>query len=193
MTIQELSISGTYVATHRVFPDERGLFREWFKAEDIATIDKGFSVQQANFSKSKQFVIRGIHYSLAPEGQAKIVTCASGRIVDVLVDLRIGSPTYLRVEYIELSDDSGKVVFIPTGVGHGFIVESETAAVVYLTSSGYAPGYEKAICPTDPTLGIAWKLPYMGNWIISEADRLAPTFSQAKLNFQLPAYGVPSG
>jgi dTDP-4-dehydrorhamnose 3,5-epimerase len=192
MTKEELTISGAYVATHRVFPDERGLFREWFKAEDIATIDKGFSVQQANFSKSKQFVIRGIHYSLAPEGQAKIVTCASGRIVDVLVDLRIGSPTYLRVEYIELSEDSGKVVFIPTGVGHGFIVESETAAVVYLTSSGYAPGYEKAICPTDPTLGIVWKLPYMGNWIISEADRLAPTLSQAKLNFQLPTYGVPS-
>jgi dTDP-4-dehydrorhamnose 3,5-epimerase len=180
MTTQELSILGAYVATHKVFPDERGLFREWFKAEEIATIDKDFSVQQANFSKSKQFVIRGIHYSLVPEGQAKIVTCASGRIIDVLVDLRVGSPTYLKIEYIELSDESGKVVFIPTGVGHGFIVESESAAVVYLTSSGYAPEYEKAINPTDPELGIIWPIPLGALGVISKADTEAPTLVQAK-------------
>jgi dTDP-4-dehydrorhamnose 3,5-epimerase len=188
MTTKELSILGAYVATHRVFPDERGLFREWFKAEDIARIDKDFSVQQANFSKSKQFVIRGIHYSLAPEGQSKIVTCASGRIIDVLVDLRVGSPTYLNIEYIELSDDSGKVVFIPTGVGHGFIVESETAAVVYLTTSGYAPEYEKAICPTDKELGIRWPLPVGEAGIISKADTEAPSLAQARQFGTLPTF-----
>jgi len=188
MILQELSILGAYVATHRVFPDERGLFREWFKADEIQSIDKTFSVQQANYSKSKRFVIRGVHYSVAPQGQAKLVTCASGEIVDVLVDLRVGSPTYLNIEYIELSEDSGKVVFIPTGVGHGFVVESESAAVVYLTSSGYAPDYEKAISPTDPELKINWPIPLGALGVISKADTEAPTLAQAKESGTLPTF-----
>ena len=188
MTIQELSISGAYLATHNVFPDERGLSREWFKAEEVELIDKSFSVKQANYSNSKQFVIRGIHYSLAPQGQAKIVTCASGRIVDVLVDLRIGSPTYLKVEHVELAEELGRVVFIPTGVGHGFFVESESAAVVYLTSSGYAPDYEKAISPMDPELGIHWPIPVGLVGIISKADTEAPTLAEAKESGALPTF-----
>jgi len=188
MTLQELLIAGAYMATHRVFPDERGLFREWFKAEEIATIDSAFSVQQANYSKSDQNVIRGVHYSLAPKGQAKLVTCASGQVIDVLVDLRVGSPTYLKVEYVELSEDSGRVVFIPTGVGHGFFVESESASVVYLTSSGYAPDYEKAISPTDPELGINWPIPVGEFGVISKADTEAPTLAQAKESGTLPTF-----
>ena len=188
MSLQELSIAGAFVATHRVFPDERGLFREWFKAEEIASIDEDFSVQQANYSKSNQWVIRGIHYSLAPQGQAKVVTCASGKIVDVLVDLRTGSPSYLKVEYVELSEDSGKVVYIPSGVGHGFIVASETAAVVYLTSSGYSPEDEKAICPTDEELGIDWPLPVGEVGIISSADTEAPSLARAKESGILPTF-----
>jgi len=186
VTLQELSIKGAYLATHRVFPDERGLFREWFKADEIATIDTAFSVQQANYSKSKQWVIRGMHYSLAPEGQSKVVTCASGAIVDVLIDLRLDSPSYLKVEYIELSEDSGSVVYIPSGVGHGFIVESESASVVYLTSSGYSPEFEKAICPTDPALGIKWPLPIGEIGTISKADTEAPTLLQARESGNLP-------
>jgi dTDP-4-dehydrorhamnose 3,5-epimerase len=188
MTLQELSISGAYVVTHKVFPDERGLFREWFKADEIKSLDETFSVEQANYSKSKEFVIRGIHYSVAPQGQSKIVTCASGQIVDVLVDLRVGSPSYLKIEYVELSDDSGKVVFIPSGVGHGFFVESESAAVVYLTSSGYAPEYEKAIIPMDPELGIIWPIPFGELGVISKADTEAPTLAQAKESGILPTF-----
>lgn len=188
MTLRALSIVGAFVATHKVFPDERGLFREWFKAEEIASIDANFSVQQANYSKSHQWVIRGIHYSLAPKGQAKIVTCASGKIVDVLVDLRTGSPSYLCIEYTELAEDSGKVIYIPSGVGHGFIVESGNASVVYLTSSGYAPEYEKAICPTDSELRINWPLPIGELGIISKTDTQAPTLSQAKESGILPTF-----
>jgi len=188
MTLQKLSIEGAYLLTHRVFPDERGIFREWFKAEEIASIDKDYSVQQANYSKSKQWVIRGIHYSLAPAGQSKVVTCADGKIVDVLVDLRLGSPTYLEVEYIELLEDSGNVVYIPSGVGHGFIVESESAAIVYLTSSEYSPEYEKAICPTDPELRIKWPLPNGEVGIISSADIQAQTLAQAIANGNLPTF-----
>ena len=188
MTLHELSIEGAYLATHRVFPDERGLFREWFKADEISSIDKSFSVQQANYSRSKQWVIRGIHYSLAPEGQSKVVTCASGAVIDVLIDLRLNSPTYLKVVYIELSEESGNVVYIPSGVGHGFIVQSESASVVYLTSSGYSPEFEKAICPTDPALGIQWPLPAGQLGVISKADTEAPTLSQAIEDGALPNF-----
>ncbi len=190
MSLQELSIRGAYLSKHKVFPDERGLFREWFKAEEISSIEGNFSVQQANYSKSKKSVIRGIHYSIAPQGQSKIVTCVSGSITDLLVDLRVGSPTYLKVEQIRLSDDSGDVIYIPTGVGHGFIVESDSASVAYLTSSIYAPDYEKAICPTDPALGITWSLQQGELGIISQADRSAPTFTQAESSGNLPIYRV---
>jgi dTDP-4-dehydrorhamnose 3,5-epimerase len=188
MSLQELSIVGAYLATHKVFPDERGLFREWFKAEEIASIDSSFSVQQANYSKSKNLVIRGIHYSLSPQGQSKVVTCASGSLVDVLVDLRVGSPTFLKIEYVELSEESGKVVYIPSGVGHGFIVQNENTSVVYLTSSGYSPDFEKAICPTDPDLDINWPIPAGELGIISKADTEAPTLEQAKESGILPIF-----
>ena len=188
MSLQELSIRGAYLSRHKVFPDERGLFREWFKAEEMSSIDKDFSVQQANYSKSKKSVIRGIHYSIAPQGQSKVVTCVSGSVTDVLVDLRVGSPTYLKVEQILLADDSGDVVYIPTGVGHGFIVESDSASVAYLTSSMYAPDYEKAICPTDPALGITWPLQPGEVGIVSQADTSAPTLAQAALSGNLPIF-----
>ena len=188
MSLHQLSIHGAYIFKHQVFPDERGIFREWFKADDIAAVDRSFSVKQANFSKSKQSVIRGIHYSISPQGQSKVVTCVSGLVTDVLVDLRIGSPTYLKVDYIRLSEDSGEVVYIPTGVGHGFIVESESASVAYLTSSAYAPDYERAICPTDPALGIVWPLPFGEVGIISMTDTAAPTLSEADVTGNLPNY-----
>lgn len=188
MSLQELSIRGAYVSTHKVFPDERGLFREWFKADEMSSIDENFSVQQANYSKSKKSVIRGIHYSIAPQGQSKVVTCVSGSITDVLIDLRFGSPTYLKVEQVQLSDDSGDVVYVPTGVGHGFIVESEVASVAYLTSSKYAPDFEKAICPTDPALGITWPIQQGQVGIISQADTSAPTLAQVASSGDLPIY-----
>ena len=190
MSLKELSIRGAYVSRHKVFPDERGLFREWFKAEEMSSIDIDFSVQQANYSKSKKSVIRGIHYSIAPQGQSKVVTCVSGSVTDVLVDLRVGSPTYLNVEQILLADDSGDVLYIPTGVGHGFIVQSETASVAYLTSSIFAPYFEKAICPTDPALGITWPLQPGELGIISQADTSAPTLSQAASSGDLPIYRI---
>jgi len=188
MTMEKLDILGSYVATHKIFPDERGIFREWFKSDQILAIDKNFSVQQANYSKSKKWVIRGIHYSLAPQGQAKIVSCVSGAIIDVLIDLRVGSPSYLKVEYIELAEDSGEVIYIPSGVGHGFIAKSDSASVVYLTSSKYAPEYEKAICPTDPDLGIAWPLPFGIMPIISKQDLNAEKLSSAIERSQMPIF-----
>jgi dTDP-4-dehydrorhamnose 3,5-epimerase len=188
MNIQRLAIDGCFVLVHKVFPDERGLFREWFKAEETKKLAPNFEVQQANLSISKRGVIRGIHYSVAPVGQSKLVSCAQGGITDVLVDLRKGSPTYLKVEYVQLSESSGSTVFIASGVGHGFVVETESAAVVYLTSSSYAPQFEKAICPTDPDLAINWPLPHGVGHVISPADASALTLSQADAAGDLPKY-----
>jgi len=188
MKVQRLEIDGCFVLEHKVFPDERGLFREWFKAEETKKLAPNFKVEQANFSISKRGVIRGIHYSLAPAGQSKLVSCAQGGITDVLVDLRKGSPSYLKVEYVQLSESSGSTVYIASGVGHGFIVETESAAVVYLTSSAYAPQFEKAICPTDPELAIHWLLPDGVGHVISPTDASAPTLSQADAVGDLPKY-----
>ena len=188
MTVQKLAIHGCYVIEHKVFPDERGLFREWFKAADLAGINSDFSVQQANYSHSKMGVLRGIHYSLAPQGQAKLITCAQGKVLDVLIDLRKGSPTYLSVEYVELTSDSGKTVFIASGVGHGFVVQSEDASVVYLTSSAFSPEFEKNLSPLDPVLGINWALPKGVNLILSAADKEAPTLTELEKSGLLPRY-----
>ena len=188
MKLEKLSIVGAYLSTHKVFPDERGMFREWFRSEESRSIDQNVSVQQANYSKSKKWVIRGIHYSLAPNGQAKVVTCVSGAVVDVLIDLRVGSPTYLNVEQVDLSDDSGKVIYIPSGVGHGFVVTSAVASIVYLTSSKYAPEFEKAIFPLDPDLGISWPLPSDKMATISKLDREASTLMWAAESGQLPIF-----
>ena len=188
MNVQRLGIDGCFVLEHKVFPDERGLFREWFKAEETRKLAPNFEVEQANFSISKRGVIRGIHYSVAPAGQSKLVSCAQGVITDVLVDLRKGSPSYLKVEYVQLSESSGSTVYIASGVGHGFIVETESAAVVYLTSSSYAPQFEKAICPTDQDLAIHWPLPDGVGHVISPSDASAPTLSQADAAGDLPKY-----
>ena len=188
MTVQELAIDGCYVIEHKVFPDERGLFREWFKAADLLEINSDFSVQQANYSHSKMGVLRGIHYSLAPQGQAKLITCAQGKVLDVIIDLRKGSPTYLSVEYVELTSDSGKTVLIASGVGHGFVVQSNDASVVYLTSSAFAPEFEKNLSPLDPVLGIDWIIPEGANLLLSPADKSAPTLAELEKSGSLPVY-----
>lgn len=188
MAILNLGISGCFQIENHVFSDERGFFREWFKSEDFAAIDCSFSVKQANFSKSKKGVIRGIHYSLAPHGQAKLVTCTNGEILDVLIDLRKGSPTFLRVEYVELSSAIGKSIFIASGVGHGFIAQSDEASVVYLTSSAFAPEFEKNLSPLDPALEISWAIPEGANLLLSPADRNAPTLNELEKSGSLPVY-----
>ena len=188
MKIHDLGIADCYVIEHAVYPDDRGLFREWFKADELTKISPDFSVQQANFSYSKKGVVRGIHYSLAPQGQSKLITCASGTVTDVLVDLRKESPSYLSVEYVRLDSNSGKAVFIASGVGHGFVIDSEDASVAYLTSSPFAPEFEKSINPLDSALGINWNIPDGVEMVLSPADRSAPSLQDADAVGNLPTY-----
>jgi dTDP-4-dehydrorhamnose 3,5-epimerase len=190
MEISELSIKGSWVARLSVYTDERGNFREWFKREEV--LEKtgfDFSTSQANVSVSNRGVVRGIHYSLAKEGQAKWISCINGAIIDVIVDIRPKSPTFGQVEYVELSADSGIAVLIEPGLGHGFISLENRTAVSYLLNSPFAPDFEHEINPTDPALNINWLSKLEGEVTLNMSlkDLSAPSLDQRKKQGQLPA------
>ena len=132
--------------------DDRGFFREWFKRPDLDALGISFAIEQANLSMSRRGVLRGLHYSIAPEGQAKLVTCAFGELDDVIVDVRVGSPTFGRVEVVRLAANEERSVLLPAGAAHGFCVRSEHAALSYLLSSPFNPTMELEINPFDETL-----------------------------------------
>ena len=178
MKIRELGIMGALEFSPQVFSDDRGSFREWFNLQKInLDIDFSFTAVQGNISHSKLGVIRGIHFSNSPKGQEKFVTCVSGEIVDVLIDLRLGSPTYLVKEYVSLDPAHGISVYIPTGVGHGFVSQAEESIVCYLLSSEYDPQTEQSVNPFDIELNIDWNTK---NPILSERDTSALTLAQAR-------------
>lgn len=191
MELTPLSIEGAWLANSPVWSDDRGFFREWFKREEILSktgID--FSTQQANISVSNKGVIRGIHYSLAPKGQAKWITCVTGAIIDVIVDIRPDSPTYKKVEYIDLKGNESRSLLIGEGLGHGFISLEDGSSLSYLLSTPYLPEAEFEILPTDETLKINWHLDLVGQFgiIISPKDAQAPTLEARKNQDKLPRW-----
>jgi dTDP-4-dehydrorhamnose 3,5-epimerase len=186
MKITALSIEGVFVATSEIWEDSRGSFREWFKKSDLLLANKEtFNVEQANISISTKGTIRGIHYSLATKGQAKWVTCVSGLIKDVIVDIRPNSKTYGKWIEFELSGTSGNAVLIGEGLGHGFISLAEISTVAYLVSSPFSPLEEFEINPLDKAIGIDWGLP-LSELKISEKDKNAPTLEERKKEGKLP-------
>lgn len=186
MELAPLAIDGAFRLSSPVHEDERGAFREWFKYPDLETAGIGWKVAQANLARSARNVVRGLHFSLAPEGQAKIVTCADGELVDVLVDVREGSPTFGATETIRLIAGGGSV-YVPTGVAHGYCVLSDWGTLCYLLSSPYAPALEREINPVDPALAIAW--PLSGPAILSAKDAEAPTLDECRRRGELPRFG----
>ena len=189
MKITPLGIEGAWLAEFEVWPDARGYFREWFRYDEILKETKiDFSVKQTNFSMSHKGVIRVIHYSLAPEGQSKWVTCVSGEIIDVVVDLRPDSPTFKKIEYIHLTPENGKAVLIKSGLGHAFISQSDNSGMSYLLSSKYTPSYELSLNPFDVELSIKWDN-YSDKalgFTCSTSDRNAPTLAQSLNKGLLP-------
>jgi dTDP-4-dehydrorhamnose 3,5-epimerase len=170
--ITPLGIDGAWLYQSSVFSDSRGYFTEWFKDELISkSIPQGLDVAQANLSKSKKGVVRGIHFSIAQAGQAKWITCASGKIWDVVVDIRPKSPTFKKWIAIELNEASGKSVFIQEGLGHAFLAMEDETIISYLLSSPYSPNEELAINPKDPQIAINWPL---DDLLFSPKDEYAP-------------------
>jgi dTDP-4-dehydrorhamnose 3,5-epimerase len=186
MELTPLGIKGAWLAESPVWSDDRGFFREWFKTEEInKATGRNFNVEQANISSSIKGTVRGIHYSLAAKGQAKWVTCVSGLIKDVIVDIRPNSKTFGKWIEVELSGTSGNAVLIGEGLGHGFISLADVSTVAYLVSSPFSPTEEFEINPLDQAIGIDWGLP-LSELKISDKDKNAPTLDQCKEEGKLP-------
>ncbi len=182
----ELSIPGLFVLESPVWSDDRGSFREWFKDEDFRDAGIDFNARQANLSVSRKNVVRGLHYSLAPEGQAKVVTCAHGELDDVIVDIRVGSPTFGRHEIVHLGAGEERSVYVPAGVAHGFCVTSELGALTYLLSSPFNSAVELEINPFDEELNVPWTI--HGDAVVSPKDAGAPSLRERRDAEQLPLF-----
>jgi dTDP-4-dehydrorhamnose 3,5-epimerase len=185
-----LGIEGAWVYTPQVHHDDRGSFAEAFRgAEFAAALGYQLDVAQANSSVSRRGVIRGIHYADVPPGQAKYVTCLAGAILDVVVDLRAGSPSFGKWEAVQLDADTRRAVFLSEGLGHAFMALTDGATALYLCSTPYAPGREHGVDPLDPTIGIAWPADEEDRaLVLSDKDADAPTLEEALRAGQLPRY-----
>lgn len=186
MELTPLGIEGVWLAESPIWSDNRGFFREWFKSEDVkAATGREFGIEQANISLSSAGTLRGIHYSIAPRGQAKWVTCVSGSIQDVIVDIRPDSKTFGQWIDVELMGDSGKAVLISEGLGHGFLALEDNTAVAYLVSTPFSPTDEFEINPLDKSIGINWGME-LGLLKISGKDKIAPTLAERLAEGKLP-------
>jgi dTDP-4-dehydrorhamnose 3,5-epimerase len=186
MKIRELGIEGAFEVTPQQHGDPRGLFLEWFKADAFtAATGHPFTLAQANMSVSARGVVRGIHFADVPPGQAKWVTCVRGAVVDMVVDIRVGSPTFGRWEAVRLDDVDRRAVYLAEGIGHGFCALTDDATLAYLCSTGYNPAGEHTVHPLDPDLGIEWPTDAP---ILSARDEAAPSLAEAKASGLLPDY-----
>lgn len=196
MDYRELKVPGAWEITPRQFGDHRGVFLEWFKEPGSTgfsgAVGRPLDLQQANCSVSAAGVLRGIHFADVPPGQAKYVTCAKGAVLDVVVDLRVGSPTFGQWDSVLLDDVDRRAVFLSEGLGHAFLSLEDDSTIIYLCSTGYDPDREHEVSPLDPGIGIDW--PVTGRdgsplqWTLSDKDLAAPTLIQARDAGVLPVY-----
>lgn len=188
MQITGRSIEGLWEITPVLRPDDRGVFLEAFKgAELAAVIGHDFTLKQMNVSVSSAGTVRGIHFADVPPGQAKYVQCLHGRILDVVVDIRVGSPTFGQWDAVELDSATRNALYISEGLGHAFCALTDDATVGYLCSEPYAPSREHGVHPLDPEIGIEWPA-VAANVLLSPKDAAAPTLSEAFAAGLLPSY-----
>lgn len=174
MAIVKRKLFGAWQIQVSSFQDSRGAFETFWEAADLASAGIIFAPISAHHSHNeKAGTLRGMHYQKPPHGQAKLVSCVSGRVWDVAVDLRPNSPTYLRWEATELSTASGRALYIPAGCAHGFVTLTDHATVAYLIEGDYEPTAAGTLRWNDPAVGIDWPI---RDPIVSERDRLAPDF-----------------
>ena len=170
-----------------IFPDDRGSFHEWYRTGDIEeAVGHPLDLAQANCSVSRRGVLRGIHFADVPPSQAKYVKCLRGAVLDVVVDIRVGSPTFGGWDAVQLDDETHRSVYIAEGLGHAFMSLTEDATVVYLCSAGYAPAREHGINPLDPDIAIEW--PIGIGPLMSPKDAAAPSLADALNEGLLPSY-----
>ena len=188
MQVEPLEIEGAWLFTPKVHGDERGAFLEWFKAPLFAeAVGHRLDLVQANASVSAKGVLRGIHFADVPPGQAKYVMCVGGSVLDVIVDIRVGSPTFGKWTSVLLDEHDRRAVYLSEGLGHGFCALEDGSTVVYLCSEGYNPAGEHEVHPLDPEIGIEW--PVLGiEPELSVKDAGAPTLAGAAEAGLLPSW-----
>ncbi|HVR05902.1 MAG TPA: dTDP-4-dehydrorhamnose 3,5-epimerase [Solirubrobacteraceae bacterium] len=177
MNVIPTRLPGAVVIEPRVFPDERGFFTETYRRQwhEAAGIPAAELFVQDNHSRSTRGVVRGMHFHIGA-GVAKLVRCSRGRIADVIVDLRRGSPTYAHWEAIELDDERLRELYVPVGFAHGFCVLSDVADVLYKQTAYYDPAVERGIAWNDPEIAIEW--PAEIEPLVSARDASAPTLRE---------------
>ncbi|MEV8504781.1 dTDP-4-dehydrorhamnose 3,5-epimerase family protein [Actinoplanes sp. NPDC051475] len=187
MRITETAIPGAYVIEPELHRDDRGAFLELLRADLLEErLGRPFLVRQINYSISRRNTLRGIHSATVPPGQEKFVTCVSGAIRDIIVDLRVGSPTFGRYVVTELSQESRRALYIPDGVGHAFHARADGTCVSYAVSTVFVPGTQLEVDPLDPELGLPWDLTEPP--VMSEKDRCARPLAEMADSGLLPKW-----
>ena len=182
MKIIKTKIPGLLIIEPEIFEDSRGYFFESYNKKVLESENLEFNFVQDNQSKSGFGVIRGLHYQIEPHPQTKLVRVLAGKILDVSVDIRKGSPTFGQWVGVELSEENKKQLLIPKGFAHGFSVLSETAVVFYKCDDYYHPESDRGIIYNDPSLNIDWKVK-PEEAIVSEKDLKHPALENAENNF----------
>ena len=187
MEFVPLAIEGAFVVTPRQFPDDRGVFLESFRGDLLAEhLGHRPDIVQTNVSVSSRGTVRGIHFADVPPGQGKYITVLSGSLVDYVVDLREGSPTFGRVEEVHLDTVDRRAVYLTEGLGHAFCALEDDTTAMYLCTAAYNPTGEHGIHPLDPEVGLA--IPEGLDVTLSPKDEAAPTLAQARESGLLPTW-----
>jgi len=182
---KRLEIPDVILIEPQVFEDERGFFMESYKESEFRNFGIEEKFVQDNHSKSKKNVLRGLHYQLPPKEQAKLVSCVKGKVFDVAVDIRKGSPYYGKWIGEYLSEENKNMLFIPTGFAHGYLVMSEEAEILYKVTNEYSPEYDRGITWNDSEIGINW--PIEGKPILSEKDKKLSNLEEVNNDFNISA------
>ena len=193
MIVRALSVPGSFEVTPAQHGDDRGVFLEWFR-EDAFLEATGHTLHlaQANCSVSSAGTLRGIHFAQLPPSQAKFVTCVHGAALDVVVDLRVGSPTFGQWDSVLLDDVDRRAIYLSEGLGHAFMALEDRTVVNYLCSAPYAPGREHGVHPLDPEIGIDWPQAARDGSplapLLSPKDEAAPTLAEVRDSGLLATY-----
>jgi dTDP-4-dehydrorhamnose 3,5-epimerase len=189
MKVRELKIPGAWEITPAVHGDSRGLFFEWLTDREFSAVTgHRLDVRQANCSVSSAGVLRGLHFAQLPPSQAKYVTCVSGSVFDVVVDIRLGSPTFGQWDSVLLDDKDRRTIYISEGLGHGFLALQDNSTIMYLCSAEYNPQREHTIRATDPALAVDWPLVDGAAPSLSDRDAAAPSFEEVRASGLLPTW-----
>jgi dTDP-4-dehydrorhamnose 3,5-epimerase len=185
--IRELAVPDSYVFDLVPHGDTRGRFTEWYRADLLSqAVGHPLTLAQANHSVSAEGVLRGVHFALVPPGQAKYVYCPAGRVLDVVIDVRVGSPTFGVHDAVVLDSEQPRAVYLAEGLGHAFVSLADGSSLTYLVSSGYDPTREFGVHPLDPAMALPW--PADLEFELSAKDREAPTLAEAEEQGLLPTY-----